>query len=196
MIDFTALLHRAEGELLDDEALVRTVKTGILFGTLMTTLQHYSKVQFGNTDGLALLEILARHGKLYDGLQLSELRSKLASTNGDARAASGTNGHAPLRVQNGDNEQSVPDLLFEKADVRAAVKSAYPTFTDAEIEALMTAHAQTQGAGVVARTDEELALYEAEKNNPFPGAPLGKPLNDFTMTDNVEIPSDLKPLDS
>ncbi|HEU0007681.1 MAG TPA: hypothetical protein VFS12_16970 [Terriglobia bacterium] len=196
MIDFDALLRRAERELTDDEALVRTVKTGILFGTLATAMQHYTKIQFCNADVLALLETLAKYGKLYDGLQLSDLRSRLALTSDSARVASVQNGHSPLPEMQGDNNKTgtlSPAEIFAQDNVRQALKEAYPNFTDEEINAIVEAQQKAADPNVIARTDADLAAYEAEQKNPFPGAPRGIPLNDFTMTDNVDVPSDLKP---
>lgn len=191
MIDFTALMSQAETELMADDSLMRTVKTGILFSTLTAAMKQYSKHAISSTDVLAVLEILAKHGKLYDGLEVT------SPSNGNHHVST-------TRVENSANSVAddghpshlSPEEIFEQENIRATLKSQYPTWTDEEVDAVLRARMMTQNPNVVARTDEELARHEADRRNPFPGVPLGKPLDEFTVTDQVPFPSDLGPAQS
>jgi len=186
MIDFQALMRRAEHELAQEETLVRTVKTGIVFTTLSTTMQKYGG-QITNVEVLAVLEILARHGKLYESLQLSDLRAVLSTT------GTPSPGIRPAEEPVAVEEPLSFEDIQESETLRRALHAQHPEFSDHEINAIVEAQMRTRNPNVMARTDEDLALHEAAQRNPFPGAPLGTPLPGFTMTDPVEPPSDLAP---
>jgi hypothetical protein len=179
MIDFTALMQKAEGELLASEALMRATKAGILFGVLTASLQKYAQ-SVTNADVLRLMEILTRDGHLLDMLPALETHVSAAEplmVRDDAV-------HMPAAPPLPPEEQQARD-----EDIRIMRARG---FREEEIQAILALGGLANEGEVEHRSDEDLARYEEEKRNPFPGAPQGKPLDAFTVTEPEDLPADLK----
>lgn len=181
MIDLDDVMRKAESELVASETLMRATKTGIIFGVLAASLRKYSKVPVSNDEALRLMEILARDGRLFETLPVSDF----------------TQTSPPLTVHDDSIPQGVAPPSLSQEEQRARDEDIRIMrargFREEEIQAILALGGlNIEGGEVEQRSDEELARYEQEKRNPFPGTPRGTPVDGYTMTDPEDLPDDLK----
>ena len=187
MINFTTLLREAEAELAASETLMRATKMGILFGVLAAALRKYATTAVSNEDVVKLMAVLTRDGRLFETLPLSEFAAGAHAPAVD---------DAPLRHDDavGDDARHTaaslsPDEQQARDDDIKIMRAK--GFREEEIAAILALGGLASGGEVESRTDEELARYEADRREPFPGMPRGTPINSFTMTEPDPLPEDL-----